>query len=303
MREERSTERDTDRQTAVISQRALSFSPSAGLQVDPPPSRSLSPSNATGLTMHAAKHEHGIIDGAIRDRRQDAGSGSGDAAPPNKPAGQNCTQPTAPDGTPAFPCSTLDCQAEACNSAQCAFLCRNSQSRMPLVPTPARFKFKRAGVLRVANDIPLGCPLFLPVHTVNCVQTLKGQKGAANEGCLINEAGTECVMGPPVRILASSRLASISPWLGLLCGHRFAFEDAIASHSYWVQVNKHAQHLACLSGVHFLICNDLYGGVLQLLLRSNAIHTLKAQTELCDPEVNEGAYVSRSYDVRVLELC
>jgi hypothetical protein len=24
-----------------------------------------------------------------------------------------------------------------------------------------------------ANSIPLGCPLFLPVHTVNCVQTLK----------------------------------------------------------------------------------------------------------------------------------
>ena len=26
---------------------------------------------------------------------------------------------------------------------------------------------------RVTNDIPLGSPLFLPVHTVNCVQTLK----------------------------------------------------------------------------------------------------------------------------------
>jgi hypothetical protein len=28
---------------------------------------------------------------------------------------------------------------------------------------------------RVTNDIPLGCPLLLPVHTVNCVQTLKDQ--------------------------------------------------------------------------------------------------------------------------------
>ena len=28
---------------------------------------------------------------------------------------------------------------------------------------------------RVANGIPLGCPLLLPVHTVNCVQTLKVQ--------------------------------------------------------------------------------------------------------------------------------
>jgi hypothetical protein len=27
----------------------------------------------------------------------------------------------------------------------------------------------------VTNGIPLGCPLFLPVHTVNCVQTLKAQ--------------------------------------------------------------------------------------------------------------------------------
>jgi omega-6 fatty acid desaturase (delta-12 desaturase) len=27
--------------------------------------------------------------------------------------------------------------------------------------------------MRVINGIPLGCPLFLPVHTVNCVQTLK----------------------------------------------------------------------------------------------------------------------------------
>jgi hypothetical protein len=28
---------------------------------------------------------------------------------------------------------------------------------------------------RVTNGIPLGCPLFLPARTVNCVQTLKVQ--------------------------------------------------------------------------------------------------------------------------------
>jgi hypothetical protein len=28
---------------------------------------------------------------------------------------------------------------------------------------------------RVTNGIPLGCPRFLPVHTVNCVQTLKAR--------------------------------------------------------------------------------------------------------------------------------
>jgi beta-glucosidase len=27
--------------------------------------------------------------------------------------------------------------------------------------------------MRVTNAIPLGCPLFVPVHIVNCVQTLK----------------------------------------------------------------------------------------------------------------------------------
>jgi hypothetical protein len=27
--------------------------------------------------------------------------------------------------------------------------------------------------LEASNGIPLGCPLFLPVHTANCVQTLK----------------------------------------------------------------------------------------------------------------------------------
>jgi hypothetical protein len=29
--------------------------------------------------------------------------------------------------------------------------------------------------MRVTNGIPLGCPLFLPVHIVNCVQTLQAQ--------------------------------------------------------------------------------------------------------------------------------
>jgi hypothetical protein len=38
------------------------------------------------------------------------------------------------------------------------------------VPTPARFKQTSR---RVTNGIRLGCPLFLPVHTANSVQTLK----------------------------------------------------------------------------------------------------------------------------------
>jgi hypothetical protein len=42
------------------------------------------------------------------------------------------------------------------------------RSRMPLVPMPLLEANRR-----VTNDIPLGRPLFLPVHTVNCMQTLK----------------------------------------------------------------------------------------------------------------------------------
>jgi hypothetical protein len=34
---------------------------------------------------------------------------------------------------------------------------------------------------RVTNGIPIGCPLFLPVHIVNCVQTLKAR--ATERGC------------------------------------------------------------------------------------------------------------------------
>ena len=36
---------------------------------------------------------------------------------------------------------------------------------------------------RVTNGIPLGCSLFLPVHTVNCIQTLKAK--------VIGEAASE----------------------------------------------------------------------------------------------------------------
>jgi hypothetical protein len=44
---------------------------------------------------------------------------------------------------------------------------------MPLVPTPAPLEASR----RVTSGIPLGRPLFLPVHTVNCVYTLKAPAG------------------------------------------------------------------------------------------------------------------------------
>ena len=46
------------------------------------------------------------------------------------------------------------------------FFSGNLHSRLPLVPTPARL------MRHVTNGIPLGCPLFLPVHIVTSVQTL-----------------------------------------------------------------------------------------------------------------------------------
>jgi hypothetical protein len=46
---------------------------------------------------------------------------------------------------------------------------RNLHSAMTLVPTPAPREASRC----VTNGIPLGCPLFSPVGTVNFVQTLK----------------------------------------------------------------------------------------------------------------------------------
>jgi hypothetical protein len=53
--------------------------------------------------------------------------------------------------------------------ARCAFFGRNLHSMMPLDPTHVRFKRTCVG----SNGIPLGCPLLLPVDTVNCVTTLK----------------------------------------------------------------------------------------------------------------------------------
>jgi hypothetical protein len=71
--------------------------------------------------------------------------------------------------------------------ARCAFCGRNLHSMIPLVPTLEASR-------RVTNGNPLGCPLFLPVHTVNFVQTLKAKTGASGaklkEGANINKSLT-----------------------------------------------------------------------------------------------------------------
>jgi hypothetical protein len=56
---------------------------------------------------------------------------------------------------------------------------QNFTSRMPL---EFRAFAPVEAIRRVTNGIPLGCSLFLPVHTVNCVQTLKAHlaRGAAH---------------------------------------------------------------------------------------------------------------------------
>jgi hypothetical protein len=66
---------------------------------------------------------------------------------------------------------------------RCAFFGRYSHSRMPLVPTHARFKLEAS---RRVNGFPLGCPLILPVGTVNCIQTLKGHSLGLKVGTYLN---------------------------------------------------------------------------------------------------------------------
>jgi hypothetical protein len=55
---------------------------------------------------------------------------------------------------------------------------------MPLVSRACSLEASRS----VTNGIPLGCPLFLPVDTVNCVQTLKGGGVVWTKGYKIFEA-------------------------------------------------------------------------------------------------------------------
>jgi hypothetical protein len=56
---------------------------------------------------------------------------------------------------------------------RCAFCDRSPRAMMPLVPTPARLKRAIEASRRVTNAILLGRLLFVPVHTVTCVPTLK----------------------------------------------------------------------------------------------------------------------------------
>jgi hypothetical protein len=44
------------------------------------------------------------------------------------------------------------------------------------VPLVGFHAFAPLDTMRVTNDIPLGCSFLLPVHTVNCVHTLKGRQ-------------------------------------------------------------------------------------------------------------------------------
>jgi hypothetical protein len=62
---------------------------------------------------------------------------------------------------------------------------------MPLDPTPARSSLEVSR--RVTNGIPLGCPLFLPVHTVNCIQTLKVPSISADDADYLVAGGTSGV--------------------------------------------------------------------------------------------------------------
>jgi hypothetical protein len=65
--------------------------------------------------------------------------------------------------------AAIESKASPLKYARCAFSDRKVYSRMPL--DLAHGRLKRTGVRPMA--FLLWCPLFLPVHTVICVQTLK----------------------------------------------------------------------------------------------------------------------------------
>jgi hypothetical protein len=79
----------------------------------------------------------------------------------------------------------------AMRSARCAFSDRILHSRVPLDPTPVRLTN-----MRVANCIPLGSPLLLPVHPVIWVQTLKAELFSLTFGCTQRPHYTQCHRAP-----------------------------------------------------------------------------------------------------------
>jgi hypothetical protein len=73
----------------------------------------------------------------------------------------------------------------------------------------------------VTNDIPLGCPLFLPVRTVNCVQTLK-------------DPSRRCPMQRLARGLAGTmRTISLLPW-PILHGGGMTICQSISGGWIWI---------------------------------------------------------------------
>jgi hypothetical protein len=84
------------------------------------------------------------------------------------------TEILQPSTSPATIKSRLDV-------VRCAFFDRNLHSRMPLGSHACSLEAN----MRVTNGIPLGWPLFLPVHTVNCVQTLKVEELTSNEDLFV----------------------------------------------------------------------------------------------------------------------
>jgi ABC-type multidrug transport system fused ATPase/permease subunit len=130
--------------------------------------------------------------------------------------------------------------------ARCAFFGRNLHSRIPLDPTPARLK--RADVCPMG--IPLGSPLFLPVHTVICVQTLKAfstepQEGAGykeSTGLALSKAITDAIFGAAT-ISFTNYLdlggTVLILWYGgtLVLDGRLTVGTLVAFRLYWNMIN------------------------------------------------------------------
>jgi hypothetical protein len=122
---------------------------------------------------------------------------------------------------------------------------------------------------RVTNGTPLGCPLLLPVGTVNCVQTLKA-------GVLSKSAAVCMRLHSPTRWLPSVIVllyiaSACERWYGARFRQKFTLEDAIGHSDRWHSSRKstfltssHYKLRPNTEGLHWPNC--CWGGCLQRML-------------------------------------
>jgi hypothetical protein len=93
--------------------------------------------------------------------------------------------------------------------------------------------------MRVTNGIPLGRPLFLLVHTVNCVQTLKAHAVIVLQLSQVKRGGQRIQSQLCLADLGGSEQLKRSKAEGTVRVFRqkFTLEDAIGSHACLLEAN------------------------------------------------------------------